>query len=379
MKEYYLDSYSTSEINSDIANRVYNYQTMNFGNPSSQHSKGRKIFQDISDTRCYIEKKLGYNKNNRCIFFSSASEAISTIVRGVLSKNKNKTVICIGTEHKASIESSKYWAREYNCKAIFINPDLNGKIDCKSLNNIIEENSVVLIIGSWCNNETGSILNVKDIANIALSNDIFFMVDAVASFGKIEDVKLIPGISSLIISSHKLGGPIGIAISIFNKMPKFNGLIFGGSQEFGLVSGTENYPSIYGMRLIVEDTLLNIKDNINKKNHIRDIFEEYILNNIPGARIHALNNRSSGVSNIYFPGVDGESLIISLDQNKVYASQGSACNAGAFEISHVLLSMGISKEEAISSIRFSFTSSLSDQEIKDAAKIVVKCFNDLKY
>lgn len=375
-KKYYLDNAASTEIDKDILRKVCTMLSESFGNPSSIHSHGRNVKNIIEQSRRSCLDVLNI-KDYSVLFFSSASEVISTIIRSVAGDNIGKKILIFESEHASTIYSAKYWCKIYSLKLEQVKVHNDGLPNIEDFESKLTED-VCMVVASYVNNETGVIFPIYEISEKTIDRNIFLLVDAVAAFGKIEDFNIYAGMSAVVISGHKIYGPYGVAICVLSNRYRICGMIFGGNQEQGIRAGTENVGAIYGMSL----AMLKIKElgdsSISHMRKNRDFFEKFILDNIKGASINGnIDSRASNISNIYFPNIDGHTFLIALDKHNISASQGSACHSGINNVSHVLEAMHIDKERILSSFRFSFCHQDKHEDIVDVAKIIVSVFNKM--
>jgi cysteine desulfurase len=329
------------------------------GNPSSITKTGRYAKGKIVEARASIASFISCSPSE--IFFTSGgTESIHTLIRGICTK-RSGPIITTSLEHRAVLDCVEGLKRD----VIYLNtkfPEIYSLEEIESL----AKNGAAAIILSLVNGETGAILPIQAIAAVAKKFEIPLIIDGVAALGKMP-IKLHDGITAIAFSGHKIHGPKGSGFCYLKKNTPFTPLFTGGKQELGIRAGTENTPAILGLaRAIKEihpDTYFYLKN-------IRDSFEEEIQKVFSTCTIHKSPSRICNVSNIHFEDIDGDHLLIYLDQNNISASLGSACSSGSLEPSHVLLGLGHSRRHASSSLRFSFNKLNTIEEINQVIKVL---------
>ena len=333
-KLIYLDHSATTPLLPDVREAML----LDAGyNPSSVHAFGREGRSLLTKARKTISSYLKI-RPSELIFTSSGTESLNTLI----SSFPSKKIITTPFEHAAVIET-------INHLGTAVSYDLNDR-------------DGDLIIVSAVNGETGTMLDLEEIASLAEDRGIPLIVDGVALLGK-EIFSIPSGVTGMAFSAHKMHGPKGCGAFFLRASSPFSPLFVGGPQEFGKRAGTENLAGILGFAKAVE----MLPSSFEPLRSLRDHFEKRILS-LGGVFINGEGKRVSNISNLYFEGIDGETLLINLDLDGVMASHGSACSAGALEPSRILLSMGYSSMRAANSIRFSF----SRLQIDEAADLVIK-------
>ncbi|MEJ5172929.1 MAG: cysteine desulfurase family protein [Hydrogenothermaceae bacterium] len=347
----YFDNAATTVVFEEVLKNLNKYYTDYFANPSSIHREGQKARQLVEKSRFYISEVIGCSDEE--IFFTScATESNNTIIFGVAERfpNKNKIVVS-PVEHKSVLMPLKQLVKR-GFKVEFLKVDRDGKVDIDYLKNVIDEKTALVAVLHG-NNETGVLQDIESIGKICKEKEVLFFTDVVQSFLK-DDIN-IDYIDFLSISGHKFNAPKGIGILYKRKDIDIPPLIYGGGQEKGLRSGTENVQLIAAISDAVRIWKQNSPEFIKKLKDIRERFESLIKESIP--QIHIVGEkveRLPHISNVIFHKVDAQSLIMALDSEGICVSSGSACSSGTPTPSHVLLSMGYSEKEALSSVRFSF-------------------------
>lgn len=374
----YLDSHATTPVDPRVFEEMKPYFTEKFGNASSlDHSYGYDASVAVQQSRETIAKAIGANMDD-IIFTSGATESDNLALIGVMEKNKTKgnhLITCV-TEHKAVLDTARH-LESNGYKVTFLPVDEFGLIDLEKLKNSIT-NETVLISVMFANNEIGTIANVSEIGKIAHDHNVLFHTDAAQAVGHIPiDVKKL-NIDLMSFSSHKIYGPKGIgALYVRGVFPrvKISPILFGGGQERSLRSGTLNVPGIVGFAKAIEISQKEMQqENIQFKKWTDSMLEKLStvgakLNGHPEKRLaHNLNVR--------FNGIDGKAIINSVSK-KLAISAGSACTTQFVEPSHVLLALGLTEEQAHSSIRIGCSRFNTDEEIQLSADEIHTCINSL--
>ncbi len=361
----YFDNNATTKMDPEVIKTVLSAMEDTPTNPSAITGPGRKAKLKLLNARVAIAKYFDIDQDE-ITFTSSATESINIIIKSFHKKNPG-SIITTRIEHPCLLRTIEQLENQQT-KVIYL-PTPNGEISMNDLSNSINSATSFIALSS-ANSETGCKHPISKIAEIANLYNIPLIIDGVASLGKEDPINFIPYATALTFSAHKIHGPPGISVAICKKPYKLNPLIFGGNQEDSIRPGTENLPAILGFAKCIE--ILEKKQNLMIKHmqDLRDSFEKLLLQTIPNAKINGNNIRICNVSNIYFNGCDGESLLINLDQKGVIASLGSACSSGALSASHVLLNMGFPKERALSSLRFSFSKFNTHNEINQAVQYI---------
>lgn len=370
----YLDNAATTPVFEEVLNKLPDYYRQYFANPNSVHREGQKARHLIERSRADIASVLGCGDEE--IFFTScATESNNTIILGVAETYPAKRHILVSPiEHKSVlVPLSKLAKNGYSVE--FLKVDRDGVVDIDHLRKSIR-NDTLMVAVIHGNNETGVIQDIDTIGKIARHKGAFFFTDAVQSFLK-TDINL-DHVDFLSISGHKINAPKGIGLLYKNKEVKLNPLIYGGGQEKGLRSGTENTQLIASLADAVNIWHRNRQVYSHKLSSLRDMFENFILSELDGVTTVSKGaNRLPNISNIIFNVVDAQSMVIALDGEGICVSSGSACSSGTPAPSHVLLAMGFSEKEALSSVRFSFGVYNTEEEVKQAAEKVVDIYRNL--
>ena len=347
MKRIYCDIAATTPLDPQVNDFMIEIQKTIFGNASSIHMEGQQAKAIIEKSRLQVSKALSC-KSEEIIFTTGGSESNNMVLKSIL--NGGDHFITTSYEHP-SIKNVIPYLENNGVQVTVINPNKDGLIDKSDIENNILKNTKLISV-MFVNNELGTINSIKEIARLCKQNNILFHTDAVQAFGKINiDLDETP-IDFLSISAHKLYGPKGIGVLFIREGNVMHPLVHGGSQEKKLRAGTENTPAIGGLGLASEITSSNIEKNILLIKKL----EKKLLDNLSSANIiFSINglNRIPGLLNLTFPGIEGQNLLLLLDIAGISISYGSACGSGSVTASKVLLNLGLSEEEAKSSVRIS--------------------------
>jgi len=372
----YLDNAASTQIHEDVLNSMLPYLKEQYGNPSSMHRYGRLAHKAIEKARKQIASLINAEPSE-ILLTSGGTESNNTALRGIVMKNTSGQIITSSIEHDAILEPCKKLAQN-GFDVDYLPVNSFGMVKCSDLQNHISEktNLVSIMFG---NNEVGTIQPISEIAKICNDHKVPFHTDAIQAVGKIPiDVKEL-GIDLLSISSHKLYGPKGIGALYIKNGIDTDPLILGGGQERGLRSGTENVASIVGFGKACEIAKNNLNENISQMRKLRDILVEKVLNEIPEVILNGHSqSRLPNNAHFTFLGVNGEDLIIKLDEYGIAASTGSACSVNTQKASHVLQAMGFSHEQITGSLRLTIGIFNDQKEIEQTVNVLKKVVKELR-
>ena len=376
--DVYVDNAATTKMSKEVIDSMLPYFDTCFANPSSIHSLGQRAKEALSLSRTKIAKIL--NCDRREIYFTSGgsesdNQAIISASKIGIKQNK-KHIISTTFEHPAVLRTLEQLEKQ-GFKITLLEVNENGIIKLEDLENEIRPETCLVTI-MYANNEIGTIQSIGEIGKICKENGILFHTDAVQAVGHIDiDVKD-QNIDMLSFSAHKFNGPKGVGVLYAKKGIQLENLIYGGSQERGKRAGTENLPSIVGMSVALENAYRNLEE---RENYILSLRNKLIggLKEIPQSFFNGdKENRLSNNVNFSFLGVEGEALLLLLNERGIYASAGSACSSGALESSHVLLAIGREKELAKSSIRLTLSYENNEEEIEYIIKNITELVTYLR-
>lgn len=374
--QIYLDNSATTKPYKEVVEKMIFALENDYANPSSLHKKGLEVEKNIKKIREDIARTLGV-KEKEIYFTSGGTESNNSIIRGVLDKRKNH-IITTKIEHPSVLDTIKTLEKE-GIEVTYLDVDSEGKIDIDSLKSSIKENTILVSV-MHVNNEVGSIQPINEVGKYlkTLKEKVYFHVDAVQSFGKINFKPSKYNIDFMSVSGHKIHGPKGIGFMYIKESSKVKPLFTGGGQEFGFRSGTENIPGIYGLGEAIRITNENLDKNIQKIDSLKNLLKSEILNNIENVKINSPEDGVCHILNVSFLGVKGEVLLHYLEQKDIYVSTSSACSSKK-KGSHVLNAMNLSKDEIEGAIRFSLSCFNTEEEILETIKILKNSVEDLRF
>jgi len=347
------------------------YFTEAFGNPSSPHQFGQETKTAIDRARSRVAELIGAKKAGEVVFTSGGTESNNLAIRGVAHRNREKGdhVITTKIEHMSVINTCKSLQKE-GFKVTFIPVDKYGIIDLERLKSEINERTILVSV-MYANGEIGTVEPIKEIGSICHNKKIYFHVDAVAAAGKVPiDVER-ENIDLLSISSNDMYGPKGVGALYIQEGTGVIPVIFGGGQEKGLRSGSENIPGIVGMGKAAEIAKNEMYSESRRMVELRDRLINNIIGDVPHSYLNGHpTERLPNNANIRFSYIEGESLILSLDMEGVAVSSGSACTSKTLEPSHVLLAIGLAHEEAHGSLLFSLGRQTSKEDVNYVSGIL---------
>ncbi|MBF5058631.1 cysteine desulfurase family protein [Candidatus Neptunochlamydia vexilliferae] len=360
-KRIYLDNNATTPLDPTVLDAMIAELAALPHNPSSFHSFGQEGKKVLSQSRSTIANCLGV-KSSEILFTSGGTEGLNLLIRGLDTRH----IVTTAIEHAAI----HHTVESLSAQVTTLPVDTHGAPYPTTL-----PAGATLLILSAVNSETGVKIDLETWASLAKRAGIPFIVDSVALLGK-EPFTIPDGVTGMAFSAHKFHGPKGVGFIYLRTGTPLTPLITGGGQEKNLRGGTENLPAIVGVTRAIE--LLTEENPFPYLQSLRKLFESELLREIPDLEINGDGPRIANTSNLYFPGVEGESLLIALDMEGIAASHASACASGALEPSRILLGMGYSKERAASSLRFSFSRMNTPEEIKKATETVASLVKRLR-
>jgi len=377
-RRVYMDHAATTPVDPEVVEAMVPYFTEIYGNASSLHSFGREAHNAMEEARNRVARLINAHPEE-IIFTAGGTESDNIAIKGAAYGNRSKgdQIITSTIEHPAVLETCRSLEKQ-GFKVSYIPVDKNGLIELESLRKAITERTILITI-MHANNEIGTIEPIEEIAEIAGTKSIIFHSDAVQSAGKMRiDVKEI-GIDLLSISAHKIYGPKGIGALYMRKGTRLDPIIHGGGHERGLRSSTENIPGIVGLgkaaelseRRMSEDNshLTNLRDQLIKST-LGDVEESY-LNGHPTKRLP--NN-----AHFRFTGIEGEALVLNLDEKGVAASTGSACSSKKLLPSHVLMAIGFDEVQAHGSLRLTLGRENTREDIEYVIQVLPETVKKLR-
>ena len=374
----YMDNASTTVVDKEAFDMAKKYLFENYSNPSSSYSMANDVKADMEDAREMIADILGA-RYNEIYFTSGGSESNNwAILKSCeLMENKGKHIISSKIEHHSVLHTLSYLEKK-GYEVTYLSTDEKGIIDINELKSAIREDTVLISI-MFANNEIGTIEPIKEIGKLAHEHNILFHTDAVQAVGHLPiDVNEL-NIDLLSASGHKFHSPKGVGFLYIRSGIKLSSLIHGGNQERNRRAGTENTFGIVAMANAMKNCYEHLKEDNIQMQTLRDELLSLILKNIEGSHLNGcMHNRLSNNINIYFENINGELLLILLNQNGVCASLGSACTTGSIDPSHVIMAISNDKKRASSSLRLTLSKYTTKDEVNTTFEVLKKCINQLR-
>jgi len=372
----YLDNAATTPMLNEVLDEMLPYMKEYYGNPSSIHRLGRQASNALQLARERISRLI--NAKGEIVFTSGATEANNLALKGFASamKNNGNHIITSSIEHEAILEPCKELKRS-GFDVTYVPVDKYGMIDIDALESEINEKTILISV-MFANNEVGTIQPVKEIAEIAHKHNIVFHTDAVQAVGKIPvDVQL--GIDMITLSAHKMYGPKGVGALCINNDLNIEPVLHGGGQENQIRSGTQNVAGIVGMGKAAELAMNHMDKYANHVQKLRSNLIDSILNKIKYSKLNGHpTKRLPNNAHFTFFGVNGEDLIIKLDESGIEASTGSACSVQKQKASHVLQAMGFNHEEITGSLRLTLGIQNTSDEMEKTVDVLVEIVRELR-
>ena len=362
MNVIYVDNNATTQVAPEVLEEMLPYFNEFYGNPSSMHTFGGMVEHKIVEARERLAELLGASPDE-IIFTSCGTESDSTAIRAAILSNPNKKhIVTSRVEHPAVKNLFEYLSKN-GYRVTFVPVDRKGRLDLDYLyKNLGEDTAIVSIM--WANNESGVIFPIEEIGGVLKEKGIVFHTDAVQAVGKIPIDLNNVDVDMFSLSGHKFHGPKGIGALYVRKGTKYSPFLIGGHQEKGRRGGTENVASIIGLGKASELAAANLSDENIRVKRLRDKLEAELLNRIPNSIVNGdRENRLPNTTSIAFEYVEGEAILLMMDEFGICASSGSACTSGSLEPSHVLRAMGVPFTAAHGSIRFSLSIYNTEEEI----------------
>lgn len=374
----YADNAATTAVSEKVLQAMLPYFRTAFGNASSIYKLGRDAQRDIEAARAKVAKAIGAEP--REIFFTSCgSESDNWAIKGIaenLAKRGKKHIVTSVFEHHAVLHTCQYLEKK-GFEVTYVPVSDKGMIDPEDVRNAIRDDTALVTI-MYANNEIGTIQPIEEIAAICKEKKVIFHTDAVQALGHVDiDVKK-QGIDMLSLSGHKIHAQTGIGALYVRKGIVLPNLIHGGAQERNKRAGTENVPAIVGLGVAIETATKNIAERnaviVPRRNRLIDGILKLPYTRLNGDR----DKRLPGNLNISIEGIEGESLLLMLDQYGICASSGSACTSGSLDPSHVLLAIGLKHEVAHGSLRLSIEENVTDEDVDYILEVIPKIVERLR-
>jgi cysteine desulfurase len=376
MNRVYLDFNATTPVEPEVLDAMLPYFSAEFGNAASIHTFGQKGRAAVETARESIAALIGA-RPQEIVFTSGGTESDNHAIFGIVAQpilavrpsEIGTHIITTAVEHEAVLNTCQALEKA-GAAVTYLSVDGKGRIDPDSVRRAIRSETVLITV-MHANNELGTIQPLEEIGRVAAEADVYFHTDAVQSAGKIPiDVKAL-GVDLLSISGHKLYAPKGIGALYIRGGTHLRQFLYGGHHQRGFRPGTENVPGIVGLGKAAELARISLAQDNRKISALRDKLELGLLARVPDSRVNGgAAPRTPNTTNLLFPGLEGEALVIALDLKGLACSTGAACSSGAVEPSHVLTAIGLPPEEARASLRFSLGRHTSSEDIEFALQVV---------
>ncbi|SOB57685.1 cysteine desulfurase (tRNA sulfurtransferase), PLP-dependent [Pseudodesulfovibrio profundus] len=378
MKTIYMDNNATTQVDPAVFEEMKPFFTELYGNPSSMHRFGGQVGVKLKEARESVAALLGCDVDE-IIFTSCGSESDNTAIRSALNAQPNKRhIITTRVEHPAILSLCKFLEKKEGYAVTYLGTDEHGRLDLDEYRQAFRDDTAIVSV-MWANNETGNIYPVEEMAKIAKEHGVFFHTDAVQAVGKIPVDLKSSAIDMLSLSGHKLHAPKGVGALYVRKRLPFRPFLIGGHQERSRRAGTENTTGIIALGKACQLALENMEAENTIVKNLRDKLEKGLLETIPDSILNGdKDNRLPNTSNISFGYVEGEAILLMMDQVGICASSGSACTSGSLEPSHVLRAMGVPFTFAHGSIRFSLSRFNTEEEIDFVLETMPKLIENLR-
>ena len=377
MKKYYFDNSATTQLDEDVFEKMRPYFSTSYGNANSVYSLGRESSYAVDTARRNIANALSC-KVDEIYFTSGGTESDNWAIKGVALANKNKgnKIIVSSIEHPAVINSCK-WLECFGFEIVYLPVNNDGVVNVSTLEEAIDNNTILVSIMT-ANNEIGTIQPIKELCSIAHKYGAYFHTDAVQAVGYVDINVKDTDVDLLTVSAHKFYGPKGIGFLYVKNGIKIDKLIHGGHQEKSMRGGTTNTPLIIGLTESFVQAVNSIKNSVENVGKIRDYFIKKIEEKIPDVKINGNEPKLAQNANVTFVGVSATALLFNLDMKGVLCSAGSACASGSVSPSYVLTAIGLKTEDALSSLRFTFSKHNTLNEVDEAVEIIKDCVLSLR-
>jgi cysteine desulfurase len=370
MKRVYLDHNATTPVEPEVLDAMLPYLSAEFGNAASIHSFGQRARAAVETSRESVAALLGA-RPQEIVFTSGGTESDNHAIFGIVEAagGHEKHVITTDIEHEAVLNTCQALEKQ-GVSVTYLSVDREGLIDLEALRRAIRPETVFISI-MHANNELGTLEPLEEIGRIAAEADVYFHTDAVQSAGKLPiDVKAMR-VDLLSLSGHKFYAPQGIGALYIKSGTRLRQLLYGGHHQRGFRPGTENVAGIVGLGKAAEMARAALAQDAKRIRALRDKLEEGLLARVPDSSVNgARAPRTPNTTNLLFPGLEGEALVIALDLKGLACSTGAACSSGALEPSHVLTAIGLPPEDARASLRFSLGRHTTAEDIDFALQVV---------
>ena len=379
MPEIYFDNASTTPTDKLVFDEMKQYFTEQYGNPSSTHTIGIKAKEALENARKKVAEILGCTQEE-IIFTSGGTESINLAIQGTAraNKNKGKHIITTKIEHPAVLRTCEYLERNEGFQITYLDVDAQGLVNTKQLSESIKKETILITV-QYANNEIGTIQQIADIGRIARQHNILFHTDACQAAGYSDINANNINVDLMTLNGSKIYGPKGTGILYARKGTSITPLIFGGGQEHGLRSGTENVPVIVGFAKALEIAAAEKEKEAKKQTKLRDKLLSCIKQIIPDTQLngHPTKRLPNNIS-ITIPNIDAETLVTLLNENRIFTSTGAACTSHSIQPSHVLTALGQKPEQANSTLRITIGKHTTEEHINKLSSLLPSILKRLK-
>jgi cysteine desulfurase len=371
MKEIYLDHAATTFVDPRVKFAMEKYWHEDFGNPSSFHAAGLRALKALNESRATVAKIMNCAQEE-VIFTGSGTESINMAIKGVFraNKQKGKHIITSAAEHHAVLETCKYLQKHEGAELTILPVDEYGQAKPEDLENAVRKDTVLITI-MYANNEIGTINRIQGLSAVAKKHNVLFHTDACQAGGMLElDVKKL-GVDLFTINGSKVYGPKGVGALYVRRGLQIHPILHGGGQEFGLRSGTESIPLIVGFAAALKIAYETREPEASRLTALRDKLVNNVLKAVPKTFLNGHpTERLPNNANITFMDIEGEAMLLHLNEHGIFASTGSACNSKSLEPSHVLLAMGLPYEASHGSIRFTLGRHTTEEDVNKVVEVL---------
>ena len=379
MKLIYLDNNATTRVAPAVAEAMMPYFTEKYGNASSMYPLAAEAKKAMDIARAEVADLIGAAYPDEIIFTSCATESDNTaIFSAIRSYPQKKHIITSAVEHPAVLHPYSYLETQ-GYKVDYIGVDAQGRFNMEQYKKALDGDTALVSV-MWVNSETGTVFPVPEIAALAKEYGALFHTDAVQAIGKLPfDVKNTP-IDMLSLSGHKFHAPKGVGALYVRRGTRFTGFMMGGHQERGRRGGTENIPYIVGLGTAAVLAKTRLSDgSLARMAALRDKLQNGLLSSIPDSKLNGdPDNRVPNTVNISFGYVEGEAILMHLNEYGICASSGSACTSGSLEPSHVLRAMGVDFKFAHGSVRFSLSEQTTEEDVDKVLEVLPGIIENLR-
>ncbi len=376
MNRVYLDFNATTPVEPEVLDAMLPYFSADFANAASIHTPGQRARAAVETARGEVAALIGA-RPQEVVFTSGGTESDNHAIFGVVaqpilavrSAEISKHIITTAIEHEAVLNACQALEKE-GVRVTYLPTDREGRIDLDELRRVIRPETILITI-MHANNELGTVQPLEEIGRVAAEADVYLHTDAVQSAGKIPIDVNASRVDLLSLSGHKLYAPKGIGALYVRGGTRLRQLLHGGHHQRGFRPGTENVAGIVGLGKAAEIARKSLAEDAQRVSTLRDKLQQGLLHRVPQSRVNAgAAPRTPNTTNLVFPGVEGEALLIALDLKGLACSTGAACSSGAVKPSHVLTAIGLPPEEARASLRFSLGRHTTSADIDFALNVV---------